>query len=110
MRMRRAEAGIAERAELLRQANEAASRDPEQVLATLTRHTATFTERDLDRHLAKHLPAASERAAVKARVLKRKDLVALHDRVTGEAAGRFTTRAVRAQEQVALREGEKLAR
>ena len=110
VRMRRAEMGIAERAELLRQANEAAARDPAQVLATLTRHTATFTERDLDRHLAKHLPAASERAAVKAQVLERQDLVPLHDRETGAAAGRFTTRAVRAQEQAALRDGEKLAR
>ena len=110
VRMRRAETGIAERAELLRQANEAAARDPAQVLATLTRHTATFTERDLDRHLAKHLPATSEREAVKAQVLDRQELVPLHDRETGEAAGRFTTRAVRAQEQAALREGEKLAR
>ena len=55
VRMRKAESGIAERAELLRQANEAAARDPDQVLATLTRNNATFTERDLDRHLAKHL-------------------------------------------------------
>jgi Ti-type conjugative transfer relaxase TraA len=110
VRMRRAETGIAERAELLRQANEAAARDPAQVLATLTRHTATFAERDLDRHLAKHIPAVSERVAVKAQVLERQELVPLHDRETGEAAGRFTTRAVRAQEQAALREGEKLAR
>jgi Ti-type conjugative transfer relaxase TraA len=109
VRMRRAETGIAERAELLRQANEAAARDPAQVLATLTRHTATFTERDLDRHLAKHLPAP-ELQAVKAQVLERQDLVPLHDRETGEAAGRFTTRAVRAQEQATLRDGEKLAR
>ena len=43
---------IVERAEQIRQANEDAARDPEQVLATLTRHSATFTERDLDRYLA----------------------------------------------------------
>jgi Ti-type conjugative transfer relaxase TraA len=110
VRMRRADTGIAERAELLRQANEAAARDPAQVLATLTRHTATFTERDLNRHLAKHIPAASEWEAVKAQVLEHQDLVPLHDRATGEAAGRFTTQTVRAQEQAALREGEKLTR
>jgi Ti-type conjugative transfer relaxase TraA len=110
VRMRRADTGIAERAELLRQANEAAARDPEQVLTTLTRHTATFTERDLDRYLAKHIPAVSERDAVKAQVLERQELVPLRDRATGEAAGRFTTRAVRAQEQAALRDGDKLAR
>ena len=43
---------IVERAEQISQANEDAARDPEQVLATLTRHSATFTERDLDRYLA----------------------------------------------------------
>ena len=110
VRMRKAESGIAERAELLRQANEAAARDPDQVLATLTRNNATFTERDLDRHLAKHLPAAAERSAVKAEVFEHQELVSLHDRATGEEAGRFTTRTVRAQEQAALRDAERLAR
>ena len=110
VRMRKAESGIAERAELLRQANEAAARDPDQVLATLTRNNATFTERDLDRHLAKHLPAAAERSAVKAKVFEHQELVSLHDRATGEEAGRFTTRTVRAQEQAALRDAERLAR
>ena len=77
VRMRKAESGIAERAELLRQANEAAARDPDQVLATLTRNNATFTERDLDRHLAKHLPAAAERSAVKAKVFEHQELVSV---------------------------------
>ena len=55
VRMRKADLAAGERAETLRQANEAAARDPEQVLATLTRNNATFSERDLDRHLAKHI-------------------------------------------------------
>ena len=101
VRMRKVESGIAERAELLRQANEAAARDPDQVLATLTRNNATFTERDLDRHLAKHLPAAAERSAMKAKVFEHQELVSLHDRATGEEAGRFTTRTVRAQDWTA---------
>lgn len=110
VRMRKADTGIAERADLLRQANEAAARDPGQVLATLTRNTATFTERDLDRHLAKHLPVAVERDAVKARVLDHLDLVPLYDRHSGEAAERFTTRTVRRQERDALAEAGRLAR
>ncbi len=57
VRMRRAGSEILQRAEAIRQANEAAARDPDQVLATLTRNNATFTERDLDRHLAKHITA-----------------------------------------------------
>jgi hypothetical protein len=44
VRMRKAGAAIVERAEIIRQANEAAARDPDQVLATLTRHNATFSE------------------------------------------------------------------
>jgi hypothetical protein len=63
VRMRKAETGIAERDELLGQTNEAAARDPEQVLAMLTRHNATFHRPDLDRHLAKHITATSERVA-----------------------------------------------
>ena len=59
VRMRKADSAAGERAETLRQANQAAARDPEQVLATLTRNNATFSERDLDRHLAKHIAAGS---------------------------------------------------
>src|SRR5450432_2429248 len=69
VRMRKADSAAGERAETLRQANQAAARDPDQVLATLTRNDATFSERDLDRHLAKHIKAEAERAATKAAVL-----------------------------------------
>ena len=107
VRMRRAGAEIVERAETIRQANQEAARDPEKVLAALTRNNATFTERDLDRFLAKQLgqegkDAAGEIAAVRAAILKSRDLVPLHDRETGEAAGRFTTRQVREEERDAM--------
>ena len=69
VRMRVAGAEIVERAEEIRQADEAAARDPDQVLAALTRHNATFTTRELDRFLAKHLTDEDERAAVKVQVL-----------------------------------------
>jgi Ti-type conjugative transfer relaxase TraA len=110
VRMRKAESGIAERAEVLRRANEEAARDPDQVLATLTRHNATFTERDLDRHLGKHITDEAARAAVKSAVLERPDVIALHDRETGEAVERFTTQAVREQERAALADAAQLAR
>jgi hypothetical protein len=109
VRMRVAGSEIVERAEQIRQANEAAARDPEQVLAALTRHNATFTERDLDRYLGKHLEPADERAAVRAQVLEREELVPLYDRETGEAAGRFTIRAVREQDQGALADAAEIA-
>ena len=37
------------------------------------------------------------------------EVLALHDRETGESAGRFTTRAVRGQEREALADGARVA-
>ena len=114
VRMRRTGAEIVERAETIREANQEAARDPAQVLAALTRNNATFTERELDRHLTKQLGqegtnTAGEVAAVRAAVLKSADLVPLHDRETGVAAGRFTTRQVREEERSALSDAGTLA-
>jgi Ti-type conjugative transfer relaxase TraA len=119
VRMRKVDSPAVARAEVLRAANEAAARDPEQVLEALTRNNATFTEGDLDRYLAKHLgpwpggtpdpEAARDIAATKAAVLGHQDVLALHDRETGEAAGRFTTIGVRQQERQALADGAAVA-
>ncbi len=115
VRMRKVDSPAVARAEALRATNEAAARDPEQVLAALTRNNATFTERELDRYLAKHLgtgpdgtPDAAQLqdiSAAKAAVMGHKDVLALHDRETDEAAGRFTTGTVREQERAALADG-----
>jgi hypothetical protein len=40
------------------------------VLGVLTRNNATFTERDLDRHLAKHIAEDVERSVVRSRALE----------------------------------------
>jgi Ti-type conjugative transfer relaxase TraA len=109
VRMRRAESAAGERAETLRQANQAAARDPDQVLATLTRNNATFSERDLDRHLAKHISPDAERAVTKAAVLGHQETLALYDRESGEAAERYTTQTVRAQERAALADAASVA-
>jgi Ti-type conjugative transfer relaxase TraA len=110
VRMRVAGAEIVERAEEIRRANEAVARDPDQVLTALTRHNATFTTRDLDRFLAKHLADETERRGVEKQVLEHCELVPLYDRATGEGAGRFTIRAVREQEQNALADADALAK
>jgi Ti-type conjugative transfer relaxase TraA len=109
VRMRKAHSAAGERAETLRQANQASARDPDQVLATLTRNSATFSERDLDRHLAKHIAAEPERAATKAAVLGHAETLPLYDRTNGEAAGRYTTTTVRAQEQATLADAQAVA-
>jgi hypothetical protein len=107
VRMRRTGSEIVERAETIRQANEGAARDPEKVLAALTRNNATFTKRDLDRFLTKQLGGegqerSEEIAAVRAAVLKSPKLMSLYDRETGIVSDRFTTREVREEERAAM--------
>ncbi|WP_158743033.1 AAA family ATPase [Acidisphaera sp. L21] len=107
VRMRRTGSEIVERAETIRQANEEAARDPEKVLAALTRNNATFTERDLDRFLTKQLgregrEGREEIAAIRAAVLKSPNLMPLYDRETGTVSDRYTTREVREQERAAM--------
>jgi Ti-type conjugative transfer relaxase TraA len=109
VRMRKAGAEIVARAAMIREANEAAARDPDLVLATLTQHNATFSGRDLDRHLAKHIADEVERAVVRAAVLGHAETLALYDPTNGEAAGRYTTRSVRAQEQAVLADAAAVA-
>ena len=119
VRMRKVDSPAAARAEALRTANEEAARDPAQVLAALTRNNATFTERELDRYLQKHLGPGPDGTAdtatvrdiadAKRAVLGHKEVLVLHDRGTGEMAGRFTTGTVREQERAALADGAAVA-
>ena len=109
VRMRAVDAEANHRAELIRKANEQAARDPEQVLAVLTRNQASFSEYDLDRHLKKHIRDEGERLEAKTKVLDHYQVLALHDRETGEAVGRWTTRGVRDQEREALADGRRVA-
>jgi Ti-type conjugative transfer relaxase TraA len=109
VRMRAADSEAVARAQEIARANAAAARDPDKVLSALTRKNASFTERELDRYLAKHIPAAAEHLAVKAKVLGHAESLALHDPRTGEAVGRYTTRTVRDQERAALADAERIA-
>jgi Ti-type conjugative transfer relaxase TraA len=109
VRMRATESAAVARAEEIARENGAAARDPEKVLAVLTRNNATFTERELDRHVAKHVHDAAEHLAVKEKVLGHAQALALYDRDTGTASGRWTTREVREQERTALADGDAVA-
>ena len=109
LRMRAAESEANERAKEIARANAEAARDPSKVLEALTRNNATFSERDLDRYLAKHIFDETERRSVHGRVLGHDETLPLHERETGEASGRFTTRTVRAEEREALQEARALA-
>jgi len=83
IRMRAEDAQANGRAEEIARANAKAARDPDQVLLVLTRNSATFTARDLERHLAKHIADAAERDAMKERVLGHRGVLELHDRKSG---------------------------
>src|SRR4051812_1597683 len=109
IRMRAEDAQANARADEVTRANAKAARDPDQVLLVLTRNSATFTARELERHLAKHISDSAERDAMKARVLGRRDVLALHDRKSGEAVGRYTTKTVRQQERRALADAATIA-
>lgn len=109
VRMRAPEAAANARAEEIRRANALAARDPERVLEALTRTTATFTARELDRYLAKHLPDAAEQGMVRDRVLGSDAVLALHDPETRAPVGRYTTRTVRAQERAAMADAATVA-
>jgi len=109
LRMRAAESEANERAKEIARANAEAARDPAKVLEALTRNNATFSERDLDRYLAKHIVIDAERLSIREKVLGGEETFPLFERETGEATGRFTTRTVRAEEREALQEARALA-
>ncbi len=109
LRMRAEDSAALARAEEVARENAAAARDPDKVLVVLTRNNATFTERDVDRHLSKHIFAEAEHLQMKAKVLGHAEILALHDRDTGELTGRYTTKAVREQERAALSDADIIA-
>lgn len=78
VRMRRfaGDSEMALRADLIRQTNEQLSHDPEAVLRLITRNKATFTVRDVDWFLGKHVEN-EDRASVRQAILQSDHLVAL---------------------------------
>lgn len=109
VRMRVPGSEAVERAEEIARENALAARDPDRVLEALTRGNASFTEKELDRHLAKHIHDTDEHLAVRGKVLGHAGVLALHDPETGRAVGRYTTEGVRAQERAALEDGAVVA-
>lgn len=113
VRMRRfmGDTEIGLRSDLVQQANEQLAKDPESILAYLTRHNATFKEADLNRFLEKHVDEC-ERLAVKQAVFKSPNLLQLWEKDSAHPLGvsaekdLFTTRTVREEEQRIVRTSE----
>ena len=105
VRMRNIENDALQRAEIIKEANEEASKDPDVVLDHLMKNRSTFNEKTLDWFISKHV-LEEDRAGVKERILAHKSLVPLYDRETGEKTGLCTTRYVRSEEEKLVRFAE----
>jgi Ti-type conjugative transfer relaxase TraA len=93
-----------------REANEAAARDPAQIVEKLTEKRATFTELDIERLTRKYIADPAERRTIRQAVLARPEIVPLYGKETGAFANRFTTKEVRAEEREVLETAERIAR
>ncbi|GEM_PF-2949161 len=115
VRMRRfaGDSEIVLRADLIRQTNEHLSHDPEAVLQMITRNKATFTVRDIDWFLNKHVED-EDRASVRQSILQSDHLVALlpcRERDPLQEEGQpisFTTTWVREEEERIQRFAERI--
>lgn len=105
VRMRKHMGEALERANLLKEANEEAIRNPSDILNKLTRHQATFTEKDLERLLDKHLDR-EDIPKIKEAVLSDAGIIRLYDKSSHQEISCFTTKAIRAEEEKLLRMSE----
>lgn len=85
------------------------ARDSAAVLAQITKTRATFTERDLNRILAKEIKFERDRAEFSRRILSLPDIVALSDE-PDTATSRFSTRSILDAEGYVLRAAQGLSR
>jgi Ti-type conjugative transfer relaxase TraA len=84
-----------------------AARDPEAVLASMTRQRSTFTAETLDRALGKQIKTEFARVQFGEQVLGHGDVVRLMDRPDGPVT-RYTTQTVLDSEQKVLRDADGL--
>jgi Ti-type conjugative transfer relaxase TraA len=106
VRMRRftGDSEIALRADLIRQTNEQVAQEPEAILRLITRHKATFTIKDIDAFLGKHVEE-DKRSTIRKEVLHSPHLIALVSREEKKLFERqaspepFTTTWVREEEE-----------
>ena len=84
---------------------EAKARDPLAIMDALTERRATFTRRELSRHLSDFIPDMQERIALTNEILARPEIVPLREDEDAPVS-RYTTRAVLDGEQQILTAAE----
>lgn len=107
VRMRNIENDALQRAEIIKDANEEASKNPEIVLDHLMDKQSVFNEGTLDWFLKKHV-LEEDRAGVKQAILGHKELVPLYEKEEGQKTGFYTTKHVRSEEEKLVRFAESI--
>ncbi|MGN6670400.1 MAG: AAA family ATPase [Candidatus Nucleicultricaceae bacterium] len=102
VRMRNHMNDALQRAELIKESNEALSKDPEVILESLSQNKAVISKRDIENFIEKHVPH-DEKDAIKQSVFESKDLLSLLDPATGKETDFFTLKQTRENEEKLLR-------
>ncbi len=102
VRMRGHLTDVIARAELLKQANEEAVRNPGEIIRKLTEKSSVFSEKDVDRLLEKFVEA-TDRDVLRDKIFAHKSIITLYDKHSQSDIGLFTTKQVRTEEEKLLR-------
>ncbi|KAB2834636.1 MAG: AAA family ATPase, partial [Caedimonadaceae bacterium] len=102
VRMRHHMNDALQRAELIKESNEALSKDPEVILESLSQNKSVISKRDIEQFITKHVPR-DEKEFIKQAIFGSKDLIPLLDPESGTETDLFTFKQTRENEEKLLR-------
>lgn len=102
VRMRHHMNDALQRAELIKESNEALAQDPEVILESLSQNKAVISKRDIERFIEKHVPSERQESIHQA-IFESKDLIALLDPESITETDLFTLKQTRENEEKLLR-------
>ncbi|MBX9697069.1 MAG: AAA family ATPase, partial [Alphaproteobacteria bacterium] len=102
VRMRHHMNDALQRAELIKESNEALAQDPEVILESLSQNKSVISKRDIERFIEKHVPGG-EKESIHQAIFESKDLIPLLDPESGKETGLFTIKQTRENEEKLLR-------
>ncbi|MBW8309113.1 MAG: AAA family ATPase [Candidatus Paracaedibacteraceae bacterium] len=102
VRMRGHLTEVVARADLLKQSNEEAVRNPGAIIQKLTEKSSVFSEKDVDAILIKFV-AEKDRQTLRDKIFNHKSMVSLYEKNSQIETGLFTTKEVRSEEERLLR-------
>ncbi|MBW8308046.1 MAG: AAA family ATPase [Candidatus Paracaedibacteraceae bacterium] len=89
---------VVARADLLKQSNEEAVRNPGAIIQKLTEKTSVFSREDVERILEKFVDE-EDKGVLRDKIFSHKSMVTLYDKNSQTEAALFTTKEVRAEEE-----------